>query len=364
VFITHTGGTTGIPKLVEQSVTGASAVVNVESRRWLFGYSPSETVGSCLTFVHGRAIYQMTAFLSRGTRFVAVCDPDPENVRSTFATHKPTIVESHPNTFLRWESLCSDPSQPFGNVRLYYNSFDAMHPRMIRHLLDASRRRLPLYCQGYGMSEVGVISLRLYTRRSIRRLGRMGMGSRNVGWPLPGDSRVRIVDGDTMRPVLRGSSGRIQVRSRGLTAGFAEQEEKYWARRHGDWFDTGDIGRQGPFGSVELLDREVDRIEGIDSCIGVEDVLFDRLPELREVVIVGDDEGEPVPIVVMKGDQQLDLQEWNLATADFPTLRAPVQVEEMDLPRTASDKARRFIVSHRLDHDSGAGELPPLRDGA
>jgi acyl-coenzyme A synthetase/AMP-(fatty) acid ligase len=362
VFVTHTGGTTGVPKLIEQSVAGASQVVNVEARRWPFGYSPEETLGAYLTWVHARALYHMTAFLSRGASLVALTDPACDNVARMFGAHRPTIVESHPNTYMQWDELCDHADEPFGNVRVYYNSFDAMHPRTIRRLLGASKRRMPLYIQGYGMSETGVITLRFYSRGSARRLGRRGLGSRNVGWPLPFNDSVRVVDAETQRERPRGESGMIQVKTKSRAIGFVDQPAKYWGRRHGNWFDTGDIGRAGPWGTLELLDREVDRIEGVESCILIEDVLFDRIPALREVVIVADDEGRPVPIVCTQGDEPLDRGAWEAATAGLPPLGEPVQVSESEVPRTESAKARRFLIAERTA--GGDETIVALRDGA
>jgi acyl-coenzyme A synthetase/AMP-(fatty) acid ligase len=362
VFVTHTGGTTGVPKLIQQSVANASRVIEIEARRWPFAYSPDERLGAYLTWVHARAIYYMTALLTRGPSLTALADSDPENVVRMFQRHRPTMIESHPNTYMRWEELADHPADPFRDVRVYFNSFDAIHPRTIRTLLDASRRRAPLWVQGYGMSELGLIALRFYTRRTARNLGTRGLGSRNVGWSIPGYNRVRIVDPRTQRRVARGETGMIQVRSRTRTIGFIDQPDKYWGRVHGQWFDTGDIGRPARFGSFELLDREIDRIEGVESCLLIEDKLFDRMPELTEIVIVADDASRPVPIVCTAGDVPIDPSAWRKATADLPQLGEPVHVNESELPRTESAKARRFLIAERTK--GGDVDTVILRDGA
>ena len=71
-------------------------------------------------------------------------------------------------------------AQPLASVRLFVNGFDAPHPRTIATLLGASRRRFPLYAQGYGQTEIGLVTGRLYTRA---RAGHAD--SRCVGLPRP-----------------------------------------------------------------------------------------------------------------------------------------------------------------------------------
>ena len=164
-----------------------------------------------------------------------------------------------------------------------------------------------------------------------------------MGWPLPFNDSVRVVDAKTQREVPRGESGLIQVNTKSRAIGFIEQPAKYWGRRHGKWFDTGDIGRAARWGTLELLDREVDRIEGVESCIWIEDVLFDRLPELREVVIVADDEGRPGPIVCTREDKRARARQRERRAANRKRQGAPVRDRPSD------------------DRERGGGDPPPRR---
>ena len=309
------------------------------------------------------------AALSRGTALLAIADPANETVSRLFAKYRPTCAETHPNVFVEWEALCDHPDEPLSSIRVYFNSFDAQHPRTIRRLLAASKRTLPLWVNAYGMTETQLISFRVYTRGMAERLGASGR-SRSVGWPPPG-VRVRIVDPDTQRRLPRGQAGMIQVRTPSRSLGFIGTPDKYWSRRHGEWFDSGDWGRKGAFRDLEILDRVADRIDGVDSCLAIEDLLLDRLPDAQEVVIVANETGRPVPVVTMRDGRSLDPGQWSVAVAGIAELGEPVVVSERDLRRTATAKARRYLMQEldsRRDHGDGpdddlvAGSL--LREGA
>lgn len=368
MIITHTSSTTGVSKLSVASVAGSCFTAGVEAMT-PFAHSPRELAASCISFVHIRATLTSMAALSRGTSLLAIADPTNDTVSRLFTKYRPTCAETHPNVFVDWEALCDHPDQPLSSIRVYFNSFDAQHPRTIRRLLAASKRTLPIWVNAYGMTETQLVSFRVYTRRMATRLGASGR-SRSVGWPPPG-VHVRVVDPDTQRRLPRGKAGMIQVRGPSRSLGFIATPEKYWSRRHGKWFDTGDWGRKGALRDLEILDRVADRIEGVESCLAIEDVLLDRLPDAQEVVIVANRSGRPIPVVSMRAGRSLDPREWSAAVAGMAELGEPVLVSERDLKRTATAKARRYLMEElgtAGDHGDGttdevlAGSL--LREGA
>jgi acyl-coenzyme A synthetase/AMP-(fatty) acid ligase len=358
VVITHTSSTTGISKLAENSVAGVGFMAFLESIP-PFAHSRRELIASCISFVHVRAVITTMAALARGSSLLPLARTDERTVLETFRRHRPTAVEAHPNTFVRWEPLCEHPDEPFANVRIYLNSFDAAHPRTIERFLDASRRTLPVWFQVYGQTEVQGISIRGYRRGGARRLSRRGTRTRSLGWAIPG-VHVRIVDPATQRRVRPGRTGMIQVRTRSRALQFVGTPDKYWERRHGRWFDTGDWGRRGPRGDVEVFDRVADRVEGVASCLRIEDVLLDRIPQALEIVVVPDGAGAPVPVVCLRDGGRLDRAAWRAAAEGLGPLGAPVEVGEADLKRTATEKARRYLLSELVSGRERAGEAPPL----
>lgn len=363
VVITHTSSTTGISKMAENSVAGVGFMAFLESIP-PFAHSRRELVASCISFVHVRAVITTMAALSRGSSLLPLSRTDDETVIETFGRHRPTAVETHPNVFVRWEHLCDHPGDLFANVRIFLNSFDAAHPRTIERFLGASRRTLPVWFQVYGQTEVQGISIRGYRRGTPRRLlSRRGTRTRSLGWPVPG-VRVRIADPATQRRVLPGRPGMIQVRTPSRALQFVGTPGKYWERRHGGWFDTGDWGRRGPRGDIEIFDRVADRIDGVRSCLWIEDVLMSRIPQAAEVVVVPDAAGLPVPVICMRDGAQLDRETWRAAAAGLGPLGEPVEVAESDLKRTATEKARRYLLTELVTTRDRADEAPAAHDRA
>ncbi|HET6637044.1 MAG TPA: class I adenylate-forming enzyme family protein [Streptomyces sp.] len=366
MMITHTSSTTGVSKLAETSAAAVSFSAFLESV-FPFLHNSGELFASVISHAHVRAAITQQAAFSRGTPLLGVGAPDDDAVRRLFARYRPTILEAHPNAFVGWEPLITDPSRPFASIRLFINTFDAMHPRTIGRFLQASRRAVPTWLQCYGMTETQVVSVRPYTRRSTGRL--IGGDARSVGWAVPG-VRARIADPATgRRRRAQSQPGMIQARTRARALSFVGTPEKFSERRHGKWFDTGDWGRRGRWGQLEVLDRVADRIEGVDSCLEIEDVLMDRIPGAEEVVVVPDGHGRPVPVVCMRDGAPLNPEAWKAASAGLEGLSEPFVVTAGQLRRTATVKPRRYLLTEMIRNradgrDEPAGDDAVLREGA
>lgn len=342
VAVTHTSGTTGVPKLIRHtgdSLAGQAAVQVLGGRILL---NRRDVVATCLTTAHARTLSGLPTIAAIGAAHLALVDPDPVSALPLLARHRPTVIETFPNVFLRWEHLAADRSAPFANVRIFLSTFDAAHPRTIRRLLASSRRRLPLYAQAYAQSEVGAIALSFRTRRQAAR-----GDARNVGWPALALTRVRIVDA-RRRPLPRGRIGRIEVSGPGLFGGYVDEDERTLARRHGRWWDTGDLGAVGVTGQLRLAGRQDDALPGLENPLAIEDVLLDRLEELTEVVLVSGPDGRPTPVACTRGDIPIDAARWATACRDLPPLAPVRQWRWDDLPKTATWKVKRFDLRDLL----------------
>jgi acyl-coenzyme A synthetase/AMP-(fatty) acid ligase len=368
MMITHTSSTTGVSKLVEASSRTASFGVWIEAIV-PFLHSHDDLFATSISHTHARGACALMSSLSRGTPILGIGRPDDDTIVRLFSRYRPTIVEAHPNDYMSWEKLADGPAQPFASVRAYINNFDAMHPRTVRSLLNVSKRAFPVWIQSYGQTETLPISVALYTRRSAQKIRTDGM--RSVGWPVP-RVRVRIADPETgKRRSPQTDPGRILVKSPGRALSFVGTPEKFSERRHGKWFDTGDWGRKGHWQQVELLDRYADRIEGVESCLRIEDILLDRFPDAEEIVVVPDGHGAPVPVVCLRDGKPLDTDAWTAAAAGITGLGDPFVVTPGQLPRTATVKSRRYLLTEMIKN-SGDGNGRPaavspeiaLREGA
>ncbi|MFE3826618.1 class I adenylate-forming enzyme family protein [Streptomyces sp. NPDC059092] len=345
-LITHSSGTTGVPKLaVHCAHTMGNRLVPQKALGWP---TRGERAALHLSFAHSRFYHLLGVLLHFGSPLLLIVDPDPASAGPLLARHRPGIVETHPNTFVLWEELADAPGAPLSSVRSYGSTFDAIHPRTVHKLLGASRRRAPWLVQLYGQSETGPVAFQWYSRRGAARAD-----SRRVGTAIPGFTRVRIADGDGRR-AAPGTPGRIEARTRGLILTYLGARESYDRQLHDGWWQMGDMGYRDRWGGLYLLDREVDLIDAVNSNLAVEDILMSRLEELREVVIVPGAEREPVPVVCVRGDRPLDARRWGEATADLPGMSAPLQWRFDDLPRTSTWKIKRLEITAMLDR----GALP------
>jgi acyl-coenzyme A synthetase/AMP-(fatty) acid ligase len=340
-MVTHTSGTTGLPKLVVH--TPRTMVERLRPQwRLLSLMRRRETVAIHISFVHSRMFAAMALALLKDLPVLLMKESDPDLVAEFFLKNRPGFIEALPNSFMEWEGLTEDRRKPFASVKYFSSTFDAMHPRTMSRLINSSERRGALFFQIYGQSEVGPAVGRAYFRKSAHRAN-----GRCVGWAMPGCAKVRVTDRDGKRP-SKEDPGFIEVAWPGLAKTYFAEQERYDTNRHGDWWRTGDVGYRTKFGCLHVFDREVDMIPGVRSALEVEDVVLSRLGELSELVVVRGPKAEPVPVLCTNGDQPLDRERWRAAVAEFPHLADPLQIPQAELPRTATLKVQRIELSRRI----------------
>jgi acyl-coenzyme A synthetase/AMP-(fatty) acid ligase len=348
VIITHTSGTTGIPKLVMHSAESVYTLALVEAERWPgFRLKRSDVVAFCDPFTHQRLTTLQLAMARVGARMIFLSEPFSPRVRELLAEHKPTLVETLPNVFLAWEPLARDPAGLFSRVRAYVNSFDAIHTRTIRTFLAATKHRFPTWVQSWSQSENGALCIRPYFRFVVRRKGHRPPPTQLIGWPIPFHAKVRSVDPQTGKEVPRGQVGLIEIDQPGRCLAYVGEQERHDLKCNGQWWNTGDLGIINKWGAVRVVDREIDRIPG-GSAIELEDLILDRIDYTTEVVILPVAGERPVPVVSTAGDIPLDRGDWERAVADLNPMAAPIQIKWDEFPRTGTWKIRRVHLRETL----------------
>ena len=353
VLITHTSGTTGVPKMVGYSY--ASLKNHVEAQSAVAAAMRLRgTAAGCLSFVHGRMYSALAVAARRAMPMVVLTDPAPAKVRELFLAHPPDVIETYPNVFMLWEELADDPAQPLANVKYYLNTFDAPHPRTIERMLFASRRFATAYLQAYGNTESGVLTVRGYHRQTVRHVH-----SRCVGYPLPGFTQVRIERRAGEAPT---DAGEIHIRSEGVADTYIGQDDIALPER-GEWRFTGDLGYRSRFGCLHLVERAVEKNGELGSTALVEEKILSRLP-VQEAIVVPSKGGPPQPILCPWDGSKIDARSWQRAIADMPPMREPIQCRFDDLPRTATWKIRRLEIRRRLDAGEPFPAAPEPRETA
>jgi acyl-coenzyme A synthetase/AMP-(fatty) acid ligase len=340
-LITHTSGTTGLPKLVPQARRGTQMPIRIQTviARLLRFNSP---VAMAISFVHARTFAAFATAVALGLKVLLISDPAADDVLALIRIHQPGAVETHPNMAMTWEAaLLRDPS-PFANVRVLISTFDAIHPRTVRVLLGAAGRKNAVLFQSYGQTETGPITQKMYKRRDLETFD-----GREVGRPFPGMTKVRILDSDG-RKLRRGQVGMISVRSKGLGLDYLGESQRYRDNFRSGWWLMGDHGRLDSRGRLYMEDRSRDRIEQVDSVLRVEDRIIETLPWIREVLLVGDDTRRYLVYVPYDDaivDEQQLLQVSGLGhLPDLELLRLPWT----ELPLTSTWKVRRALLIEKL----------------
>ncbi|MGH3693825.1 MAG: class I adenylate-forming enzyme family protein [Pseudonocardiaceae bacterium] len=349
LIVCPTSGTTGIPKLTLHSTTTIiRQLAQFEARRWpVFGGRPDDTVASASAFSHGRTFcWTAVAFTVAPRHVVIVADDDPVRAGPVLRAHPPTILEALPATFIRWQPMAATPANPFSDVRLYVSTYDAIHPPAVRSFLAASQRPGAMFVHGWGQSETGPLTLRVFTRRALTTRGNRHPTTRNQGLPIPGKVGLRVVDPKTFRVLPPGQPGVIMARTKARCLGYLGEQQRWEDKADGPWFNTGDIGIRTRTGSVVFLDREVDEIPGM-SCVELEDVIDDRLADVLECVVLGTPDRPPLPVVITS-DGRLDNAAWQAAIRDLPPLAEPVILTWDEVPRTGTGKVRRLALREQL----------------
>ncbi|MEW2443724.1 class I adenylate-forming enzyme family protein [Micromonospora marina] len=344
---THTSGTTGVPKLVLHSANTAIGRFPARMERCFLPFLTtrhSDVTAAAVSFAHIRVMAWTASQLKMAPRgLVAISDPALPVVERMLAEHRPTTLEAMPNMFQRWEALAERRPELFGRVRLFVSTFDAVHPRTLRTMLNASGRRFPVWGWGLGQSEVTGITVNLFTRRTVRPGARPDRCT--TGWPAA-SVRIRVVDPVTGRRQPRGRRGLLLIATRARCLTYLGEDGRYRAKLDGRWWNTGDLAERAAFGRIRLLDREVDMLPG-HSCLELESILLDRLPTATDVTVLALPGGPPVPVLCMQ-DDRLDAREWREAVRGLPELAAPRLVPWDDIPRTATWKVRRLALQEQV----------------
>lgn len=347
LVIVHTSGTTGVPKLVVHSTrTLLRRLADFEAHRWpVLAVRPDDVVAAAFSFAHGRALAWTAAVSALGPeKMVVITSADWDEARPALEEHRPTIMEAQPSTFVRWRSHAR--TRAFDRVRLYVSTFDAVHPPTVRTFLNATRHPRPIWLQGWGQSETGPLTFRFFTRRAMRAERGRHPTTRDLGRPVPSRTRLRVVDRETLRPVPRGTAGLLVCSTKALCLDYVAERERYLRKRAGQWFITGDLGVLTRSGRLILLDREADALPEA-SCVEVEDVIEDRLPDVAECVVLSVPGRPALPVIVVE-EGRLDPDQWQNAVADLPDLAEPVLMTWERIPRTATGKVRRAALREHL----------------
>ena len=340
-YMTHTSGTTGIPKLICHSCS-SMGWRTLWQKRVLDQMQERKLCSFLVSPVHSRFNIGVSSLMSLGFPMMPLSNPDLASVEAAFRAHPPHAVETHPNHFVQWRGLAQGHPDLFKETKYFHSTFDAINGDTMASFLKAAKANQPVFLQVYGQSECGPMILRAHRLRSLANLE-----ARDMGLGLGDLTKARICDAEG-NPVKQGQPGHIQLYSKGRALTYYQEEGRFAENVYGEWWDSGDYGYIDQRGHLYLQDRQVDLVEDLPSTLALEDVLLDKLDFLAEVVIIRDPKGYAQPVIAVNDGMTMDWQAWWEVTADMPHLNQAIILEWGEIPRTATMKVQRLALSQQI----------------
>ncbi|HEX7437872.1 MAG TPA: acyl-CoA synthetase [Caldimonas sp.] len=339
----HTGGTTGMPKLVRHS--HANEVYQAWAVNLMLHSHPGASLLFGLPLFHvGGALTQGLAPLSAGGTLVVLSPAgwrNPNAIRNVWRLverYRPEVFGGVPTV------LAAALNVPVGDADLtsilFCSGGGSAIPVPIGKIYE-ERLHVPVL-EVYGMTETSSVHTIAYLDRPVR------LGS--VGHPVP-YSRVRIVqldaDGHSQRDCAVDEIGVVAMHGPGVFSGYLSEVHNRGAFVEPGWVNSGDLGRLDADGYLWITGRAKDLIirggHNIDP-MAIEEVFFQH-PAVALASVVSEPDayaGElPVAFVQLKAGVQIEAAELLAFVAERTPERAalPVQLYFIEaVPLTAVGK--------------------------
>ncbi len=340
-YMTHTSGTTGIPKLICHSAN--SMGWRTKWQKTVFTkIAEKKLVAFYISPVHSRFNIGISSLMAMGFPMMPLANPQGDHVVSMLKKYPPIALETHPNNFVQWSFTAKEHPEAFAGIRYYHSTFDAINNQTMETFLATSNTKEAIFLQVYGQSECGPMILKAHTLESLQT-----SDARDMGVGLGELTKARITD-ENGEIVPVNTDGHIQLLSKGRALTYYKEDQRFQENVYGLWWDSGDYGSIDENGHLYLKDRQVDLIDTISSNLAIEDFLLDSLAFLAEVVIVRDKENAPQPILALAPNQEMDWDLWWNQVHELPRLNTPIIMDYEDIPRTATMKVQRLQIEKEL----------------
>ena len=368
----HTGGTTGMPKLVRH--THANQVYQAWGVNLMMHASPGAQLLFGLPLFHvGGALTQGLAPLTAGGTLVILSPSgwrNPSSVKNVWRLverYKPEVFGGVPTVLAAALNVPVDGAD-VSSIRLCSGGGSGI-PVSIGRTYE-ERFRVPVL-EVYGMTETSSVHTIAYGDRPVR------LGS--VGHPMP-YSRVRVVqldgEGRWQRDCAVNEIGVVAMHGPGVFSGYLSDEHNRNAFVEPGWVNSGDLGRLDADGYLWITGRAKDLIirgaHNIDP-MAIEEVFFQH-PAVALAAVVGEPDGYagelPVAFVQLKPGSTAAAEELLAFVAERTPERAavPVRIYFIDaVPLTAVgkvfkpalrwDAAQRAVTRLLADVPIGAQRL-------
>jgi acyl-[acyl-carrier-protein]-phospholipid O-acyltransferase/long-chain-fatty-acid--[acyl-carrier-protein] ligase len=247
--VIFSSGSTGDPKGVVLSHRNIAA--NAESMIQAIDPGPRDRLLGILPFFHSFG-YTVTLWvpLQVGASMVYHTDPrQAKEIGELCRKHRCTIFLATP-TFLRFCLKRCEPGD-FSTLRILMVGAEKL-PQSLAQEFKQKFGILPL--EGYGCTELSPAAIVNVPDQEKEGFRQVGNKPGTIGQPIPGVA-ARIVNPDTLQPLLAGQEGLLLVYGANVMAGYLGRPEATDAAIRDGWYLTGDIAKYDDDGFITITGR-------------------------------------------------------------------------------------------------------------
>lgn len=359
VAVTHSSGTTGLPKAVVHS--HGSLFAAIRYRLGLPRPQGTERMISALPCPHAAGLIMLNLGLSYGSEVLMLSRQTGPGVLAAIERWRPAGVVGFSTT---WPDLVrADLARhDLSSVALWWNTGDCAHEAHIRRLVACGsretvsargRERVPgsVFVDGLGSSEMG------HSHFFIAHTPATSRYSRCIGRPHSfAQAAVFGPGGEQLPP---GEVGELGTRSATLSLGYWNDSATTYRTRVGGYFMTGDLVYRDQDGYFYHLDRKADSVDlGNGRCLytaASEERILTSCPDVLDCTLVAVREnGRVVTDVLLQleagADPGIDRTGQVCAALEdhvAATVRQVVPVDDDNVPLTPTGKVRKFVLRQR-----------------
>jgi len=359
VAITHSSGTTGVPKAVVHSHSSLYAAIR--HRLAMPKAQGTDRMLSALPVPHAAGLIAVNLALSNQAEMVMLSAQTGPAVLDSIERWRPHGVLGFAATWA-WLARADLASRDLESVSLWWNTGDCAHEAHIRRLVAvgsrevatvAGRARRPgsVFIDGLGSSEMGHSHFFITHTPETDRYGRC------VGRPHAFAEPVVLDPEGNELPV--GEIGELGTRSPTLALGYWNDSVTTYRTRVNGYFLTGDLVYRDADGWFYQVDRLVDSVDlgggrrlYTAQC---EERILARNPDVADCTVVGLRLGDRVVTDVLLelaagADPEADRADAIRAALDpdvAATVRRVVVVDDEEIPLGPTGKVRKFALCER-----------------
>ncbi|WP_327696017.1 class I adenylate-forming enzyme family protein [Streptomyces sp. NBC_00459] len=370
VLISHSSGTTGMPKGVPHTHR-TLMYAQLHRLRYSTGTDMERTLVG-LPGAHNAMVATLLYCLLLRTDIKLLSSQRGTEVLDAIEEFRPTTVLAFAGTF--GEMAAEDLTRrDLSSVQVWFNTGDAAHESHIRALVQHGSHRTigkdlrrvqldgSVFVDGLGSSEAG------YSVFHNRHTKDTSAYSRCIGRPISfAEAAVLAEDGTPLPP---GEIGRLGLRSPTLTPGYWNDSLTWNRMRLGGYWLTGDLAHQDEDGNFYHLDRAPDAIRtsaGVVFSTRTEELLLRELPELADCTVVGvaddgvradwDGDGVAEAYALLQladevggSDAELtELVNTALKASAFPPVTRALRMKPEDVAKGATGKVLKRVMRDRF----------------